>query len=234
MIHRPWTIAPVFVLVGALRASIGAQEQTLATESFTESLRTNAPSGGEVFRGIHQAALDARPKLAALSVSLPAGNQSRLCVTLETQDGRYLGEASYLIGRRAAPLTRGLRLPTAHRSLLESLPVRDVSVIAFVAESCQSDERIYLPLSLGTARMPDGSIVVLVNSRTPGVTVRVFHEEANRYAACESDTMTERQVAFNVECRVVLPTGTHQATLTIVRNRAERVLAPESIVAYIP
>jgi hypothetical protein len=187
-----------------------------------------------VFRGIHHGALDARPNMDALSVGLPAGSQRRLCLTLETQDARYFGQASYLIGRRTAPEYRSLRLPTAHRRVLESVPIRDLSVIAFVADSCTAGEKVYLPLSLGTPRSADGSIVLLINSRTPGVNVRVFQEQEKRYADCAKDPTSERQVAFNVECRIEFPAGTRQTQLTVVRNRAEKVLAPETLTVYIP
>jgi hypothetical protein len=211
-----------------------AQVGALATETFQESLRANVPAGGEIFRGLHKSPLDARPRFDQVSVALPAGNQGRLCVKVETQDGRYLGEASYLIGRRPSPITRALLLPTMHRGLLEALPIRDISIVAYVAEACAARERLYVPMFPGVARLPAGEIVVLVNSRTPDVIVRVFHEEARRYQACERDTASERQVAFNVECRIDLPAGTHHATLTVARHRGEKVLDPVTVNVYVP
>jgi hypothetical protein len=224
--------APILVLGCALTGPLYAQEPALSAETFTESLRTLAPSAGEVFRGIHRSALDRRPNLAALSVALPPGDAGRLCLTVETQDGRYLGQASYVIAQRVRTVQRTLRLPTAHRPLLESQLIRDVSVIAFVAESCRGGSRVYLPVSLGAPPDRDGSVTLLINSRTPGVVVRIFHVESSRYADCATDAVTERQVAFNVECRIVLPGGAQ--TLTVVRSRAEKVLEPEPIATYIP
>ena len=75
---------------------------------------------------------------------------------------------------------------------------------------------------------------MLVNSRTPGVAVRVFHRESRHYFLCEEDRTEVAQVAFNMRCASDLPPGEATATFDLVRNRAERLLRQITITTYVP
>ncbi|HVH29179.1 MAG TPA: hypothetical protein VM818_20635, partial [Vicinamibacterales bacterium] len=112
----------IFLAIGVLLApSAGlTQEADLVSETIRESVQERTKSSGSVFRGIHYGPLDVRPDLSALSVVLPPGTERRLCLTIESQDGQYFGEASYLIPSRRSASARTVRLATKYRPIIES------------------------------------------------------------------------------------------------------------------
>lgn len=237
LIRSMWVIA---ITIGVWNGPsvLFAQQPVLVSETFRESVRPLTKSAGSVFLGFHYGALDARPDLDALSAVLPPGDEPRLCLTLESQDGQYFGEASYPIpNRRSSPSDRVIRLATMHRALIESYSLHDLSVVAYLGATCAGPgkaEKLFVPVFLRRSRSLEGPVTMFVNSRSPGVLVQLFHNEIKRRSPCHEDPGTARRVAFNMACSLSLPPGTHRATLLVERTAGASVLEPESIQVYFP
>lgn len=224
----------VMVLVFVVIAMAYGQARVLEPLRFAESLRSDAPVAGETFRGIHSGSVVGQANLNALRITLPPGDYSRLCLEVETQDARYFAEAAYDISGTRPTQRYRVRLPTEHRRLLESKPIRDISVLAYVSSGCDSGERLYVPVQWQGDEGARVQLMLLVNARTPSVDVRVFHKENRRYFGCIRDTETERRVAFDTECLLGVDPGPRLATLVLVRNRFEHRLKNITIRAYLP
>ena len=223
----------VIGLVVCAWSPLGRAQPPLTPNPFVEQVRAASPSAGEIFRGFEPGASASPVSVDALRVVLPPGPAAVLCVTLETQDARYFAQGTYAIAVAARPQTQSLQLPTEYRSLLESVAQNELSVIAYLAANCQSTDGTYVRAYFGSTPTTESPLVVLVNSRTPDVSVRVFHQETRRYFPCADDPADSRRVAFNMRCEVTLPSP-GEATLVIVRNRAERQLPPVRVVSYLP
>ena len=211
-----------------------AQVAILQPVQFSESVRANVRTTTlGVLRGLHYGVPDASIKVEQLAVVLPPGDHAQLCLTIETQDGRYFAEATYAVAGLTTPQRYRLQLQTDHSKLLKKYSVRDVAVLAFLAQSCRGKPKIFLPVTSGNGGV-ESVLIVLVNTSTPGVDARVFYRPKRRYFDCARDEATDRLIAFDTECLFTPPANKQRATLTLVRDKYGHQLNPLNFNVYIP
>ncbi len=222
------------LLIFLVTIPIYSQEQILEPLLFDEQIRQNAPVAGEIFMGVHLGKIDYPANLNTLSVVIPPGDFAHLCLKIETQDSKYYAEATFDISRHQAGRKYRVHLPTKHRQLLESTPIRDISILAYVSKACDDTDKIYIPVQLQDINSSDSQIMLLINSQEPSVDVRVYYLEENRYYTCQMDSISERQVAFNRECLLDPVKNGNHLTLIVVRNRFQYRMEDIKIEVYLP
>lgn len=222
------------VLVLAVIIPLYGQEQTLEPLLFSEEIQQDAPVAGGIFKGVHSGRIDSPANLNTLSIVIPPGDYSHLCMFVETQDSKYYAEATFDISGNRSKERYRVHLPTKHRQLLESMPIRDISVLAYVSQGCDSTEKLYIPVQLQDMKSTKDQVMLLINSQEPSVVVRVYDLHKKRYFMCKIDTLSERQVAFNRECLMEADQRPDHLTLILVRNRFERQMKDLTIKVYLP
>lgn len=219
---RRLSLALAGVAIGLLGASAAAG-QTLRPLEFSEVERfqEERPVTGTGLWGVIAADSLARVDLAALRVAIPPPGFAYLCLEVQTRDGRYRGEARYGLPARAG--LRTVEFPTRHTARLSDYLARDLGVRAFAADDCElssEDERTWVPVYWAAGAGAAGHYIVLLNAIDERTTLRLYHQEEDRYfecAAIESDTGDS--FVFDTRCELVVAPGTHLATLTLIRTR---------------
>jgi hypothetical protein len=226
----------LWALLGCACAESAAQPSitVLQPERFSESLRAQLAVGGdEVVRGLWLAPAPEHVSLARLHVHVPPGPPARLCLQLESQDGKYFGEAEYAAGRRTALQTLRLTVPTQHRSVVERLSPGALAARVALAKDCTTPSSTLLPVSwmLGNAR-PD-TLVVQLSSGSAGIRAQLYDGASDRYAKCSLAGYLLPH-AFNRECTYPSEGRRGNLTLFVLRHHGERKLKGIELNVYMP
>ena len=208
--------------------SLAEDLRVLEPSRFEEQLRERVPVSGGIRKGVFLGAPDQKVDLNRLRVELPETGRPRLCVEIESQDGAYSAELEY---RLEKPAKGGfaLRLPTRHAPFLEGKRIRELAVLAYLAEDCPGPVELIIPAIWGGGA--GEALIVLVNSQDTAV--RLFDPGSRQSFACRP-APGKSHLAYDTECAVELPKPGGEALLTLDRRRFETRLKPIQLQVYIP
>lgn len=183
----------------------------------------SAASGGLV-HGVLLGPLDGQVNLADLRVALPAAGlgPSKLCVIVQSIDGRYSGEVAYAFPRAAQEAR--LKFPTQFESQLRQYRARELAVLAHLAPDCAQRARSILMTSWGPA--PNGPPTLFVNAL--GGDAQILSGK-HQFPCSESPGESFR--AFHLECG--LPAGLHGPTqVTVAVYRYDELEKQETFMVH--
>ena len=220
--------------------SVFSQEIPLLTPilPLEDEFRDMVPVGGAPLRGV-AIILEGSPVSTRLTVRLPATEQSTLCITLASRDGRYVGKAEYAIGD-SSPGVYGLLLESEQYSTqLASYAQEDLAVLAWLPpqSSCEANEMrnslklsqkppplVVLRASWG-ARLLESPVTVLINPGRAKV-VRISYERTDSTDNESQRTVTTcvrssdaNAIAYREACTVGAQDGRgHDVAILRYRN----------------
>lgn len=228
----PWAFCIVLAAAPGLfpRAvlSLATDFRILEPSRFEEQLREKVPVSGGIRKGVFLGSPDQKVDLDRLRVEVPETGKLRLCVEIESQDGAYSAELEYRLEKPA----RGgfaLRLPTRHAPFLEDRKIRELAVLAYLADDCPAPVELILPAIWG-----DGTgeaLIVLVNSQDTAV--RLFDPGSRQSFECRP-APGKSHLAYDTECALESLRPGGEALLIIDRRRFETRLKPIQLQVFIP
>jgi hypothetical protein len=209
--------------------SLAGESRVLEPSRFKEQLRDKVPVSGGIRKGVFMGHPDQKVGLDRLRVEIPATERPRLCVEIESQDGAYSAELEYRLER---PTAGGfaLRLPSHYASFLENLRIRELAVLAYLADACPGPIELIVPAIWGT-EAPGAGLTVLVNSQD--AEVRILDPETRQQSACRP-APGKSHLSYDTECTLESPRQGRQTLLVIDRRRYETRLKPIQLTIYMP
>lgn len=212
-----------------------AQEpvQVLKIDRFSELFRDVVGVTGRGVRGIALLNQATTVTPEQLSVVLPAGPVTRLCVVTESQDARYYAELEYTLIPRTTEQRVLISFPTKYGHIIQGYKTRDFGVSARLTSNCNNTSGNYLPIIWGNSSA-QGKFILLISAGAPNIEVRVFDRNKHTYSTCTKDRISPQLIAFDTECVVNAGVKRGQVEWVIVRERYGDTLDDQVIATYIP
>lgn len=224
--------APALVCAGtfALVAFVAAAAGELPTldpaapidEAYFES---SYPATTSFIKGVLLDDLDGDVDVRDLRIHLPESDAplpDRLCVHLQSIDGRYRGHVAYDLPEAARGPHR-LKLGTRYAKRLRRYRARELAALAYLASDCLQRPREVLPLSWGAA---GEEAVILVNGL--GGDAVLSTPELERQCAASPAGARE---AFHLECRLG-PLSPGRNVVTVGIYRFEELMDEETVTIW--
>ncbi len=206
--------------------------EALEPASFTESYRDEAvPVSGGLRKGVLAGPVTALVVPGLLTTWLPAQRTGRLCVTIESIDGRYYGELEYEL--QALPQGhRILWFPTAFEARLREYRARELAVLSYFAPTCDDPIDLILPVAWGDEELPGGETTLFINSQD--MDTQLYLPDADRYIDCDSSPSSRPQLAYDSECSITVAGRRKTNDLVLVRQHFGDRPPPVAVPVYIP
>jgi hypothetical protein len=204
--------------------------RVLQPNRFDEGFRAGVPVSGGIRKGVLVGSPEALVVPDRLVVELPAAKGWRLCVNIESRDGRYRAELEYSLAGAPGGLTQ-LQVPTRYAGDLRRYRARELAVLAFVAVSCPGKIERIVPASWGGKSEKAIGLTILINSR--GDEVEVVDPRNSRTFSCKQ-AIGDSHLAYDKECVVPPSVGAGNIDLLLSRKSFESRLKPISLPLFLP
>jgi hypothetical protein len=207
-----------------------AEQFALAPATFRESYSRSVDVAGEVFVGASLGAAATSASINELTVFGVRPEDSKLCVTVTSVDGRYRSSMSVPLAQRSGTVL--VQFPTRYRTELAALGAQSVAPLARVVQANSTCEQARGELLLASwARAPSGAALTLyANSLQSRMTVRVetVAGEAGSAGAIAASSscapINGVTVAFDTRCALAPPAGSQAGkcgSSVLVANRRQ-------------
>lgn len=177
--------------------SASAQRLLSPEAGWTETWVSRFPVAGELRMGVMTLSDNPSIDPRLMHVLLPATALARLCVQVNSSDGRYHAELRYDV-RRVAAGPVGLRMPTRHRRHLSRYQPDQLVILAHLGNYCDGDAESFVVA--GWHEVVPGDILIFLNSRVPAYVLAVERGEAKHGTLCLD--LPGSSITFNLRCRV--------------------------------
>lgn len=177
-----------------------AAQPALEPREFQETLDETVPISGETILGLQCASTEKRNDSTRVYVAIPDGEIESLSVTVASQDGKYLGRASYDVGD-LPPGPASLRFPTAYGAALKGYRDTQLAIRAS-ADDRQQAFRTLLLLSCWTDLAAEDQLLLLNAGRADAILLHRAKGKAEVVGTCERLDSEMKSVAFDTKCRL--------------------------------
>lgn len=199
----------------------------LVGENFQETLRAEAPVGGDDIVGLAVSGIEGAKGAEKIFVRKPSARGSHICVEMTGRDGRYVASNTYEFPDTAAGSF--VLVPTEktrHADVLRRASVDDFAVVARLGD-CPSTGGQVLPVAWGAPPLGNqiSRLVAVVQSGRSQARLKV--DGIDKPVRCEPIRQSGLKTAFDSECKIDLP-AKHS---TVIRLQLERCAFEECTLA---
>ena len=174
--------------------------QEIKNDKDWETWYKDIPVSGEIRVGL-MASLDSEEKLhPSFFVQIPKNNESILCVTISSDDGRYTGNLTYDISD-LDPGMHEFSWPTKFIKDLREFSTENISILSKLGSSCKDKEVQYVLSSWAKLDSKENVWIFLNSEQTAMIHIRnKISKELLKFKCNKLEN--QRNVAFNCSCKV--------------------------------
>ncbi len=218
-------LAVLFLAQGvAIRPLVGQTQRPL-TPRWTEQLRPRTPLSGILVPGIMSGDPEALARTDTITLRLPDGAAGPVCVSVQSQDGRYSAQTRLQIP--GASRIVSLAGPSRYRGELRRYRAGQLAISATLGGDCRDDLATHVVPHWGAGPSAHDDIYLYINSRD--YTDVRWRGPDGALAMARCPEAGDEFVVYSRVCRIPAAALGTRTTLTIRQRRDGRTFVYDSV-----